>query len=73
MDVELDNIRYVKELKQYVDEIASHLMGLPKSKTSIHVAINISVPEGISPETENLVTGLCADLHVDSDHFHFEP
>lgn len=73
MDVELDNVRYVKELKEYVDEIASLLMNLPNSKTSIHVAINISVPEGISQDLIDVIKENFNTLKISEEHFRFEP
>ena len=33
MDVVLDNIRYTKELNKYVEEVASHLMNIPRAET----------------------------------------
>lgn len=72
MDVELDNIRYSKDLKKYIDEIASHLMNLPNAKTSIHVAVNISVPEGVPQNLKDIVTANCLDLRVGAENFRFE-
>lgn len=70
MDVELDSVRYAGNLKKYIDNIASHLMSLPNSETSIHVAISVSVPEGVPADTEELIKGVCRDLNV--ENFHFE-
>ena len=72
MDVELDNVRYSKELKKYIDEIASYLMNLPGAETSIHVAINISIPEGIPQDLKEIVTANCLDLRIGAENFHFE-
>ena len=72
MDVKLDNLRYSRELKNYVDEIASLLMNLPNVETSIHVAINISIPEGVPPELKDTVTANCFAFGIDAENFHFE-
>ena len=73
MDVELDTTRYVKEIKKCVEEIASFLMNLPSAETSIHIAINISVPDGIPQATKNFVVEKCIEQNVDAENYHFEP
>ncbi len=72
MDVELDIVRYARELKNYIDEIASYLMNLPNVETSIRVAIDISIPEGVPVELEEIVTENCHVLRIGAEHFHFE-
>ena len=71
MDVKLDNVRYSKELKKYVDEIALPLMNLPDVETSIHVAINIFIPEGV-PQDVKIVEENCFALGIRPENFHFE-
>lgn len=73
MDAELDNVRYARELKNYIDEIAAPLMSLPNAEISIHVAINISVPDGVSQEFQDIVTENCSSLGVVSENYRFEP
>ena len=70
MDVELDSVRYAGNLKKYVDEIASYLMSLEGAKTSIHVAISVSVPEGIPADLEGVVKDNCRNFKI--ENFHFE-
>ena len=70
MDVELDNVRYAGNLKKYVDEIASYLMSLEGAKTSIHVDISVSVPEGIPADLEEIVKDNCRNFKI--ENFHFE-
>ena len=72
MDAELNTVRYSKELKKYIDEIAYHLIDLPNAKTSIRVTIDISVPDGVPQYLKEIVEGNCADLGIDAEHFHFE-
>ena len=72
MDVELDKMRYAQEIKKYMDEIASFLMSLPNAKTSIHLSINISIPEGVPPEIKETVESNCNDLKIKPENFHFE-
>ena len=72
MDAELNTVRYSKELKKYIDEIAYHLIDLPNAKTSIRVIIDISVPDGVPQYLKEIVEGNCADLGIDAEHFHFE-
>lgn len=72
MDAKLDNERYSREIKNYVDEIASHLMNLPNAETSIRITVDISVPEGVPQNLEELVEKICADFGIDAEHFHFE-
>jgi len=71
MDVKLDNVRYSKELKKYVDEIALPLMNLPDVETSIHVAINIFIPEGV-PQDVKIVEENYFALEIRPENFHFE-
>ncbi|MBQ3434949.1 MAG: hypothetical protein IJG24_07900, partial [Selenomonadaceae bacterium] len=72
MDAELDNVRYAKELKTYLEEIAAPLTNLPNAEISIHVAINISVPDGVSQEFQDIVTDNCISLGIGSENYHFE-
>ena len=72
MDAELDNVRYAKELKTYIEEIAAPLTNLPNAEISIHVAINISVPDGVSQEFQDIVTDNCISLGIGSENYHFE-
>ena len=72
MDVELSNTRYAKELTKYMDEIAAKIMLLPNAETLIHVDINITVPEGIPQDTQELVADICDDLKVAPENFRFE-
>ena len=68
----LDNVRFSREIKNYVDEIASYLMNLPNAETSIRVIIDISVPEGVPQDLKETVEKNCADFGIDAEHFHFE-
>lgn len=72
MDVELDSVRYTANLKRYIDEVASCLMNLPNAKTSIRVAVNISVPDGVPADIQEIVEANCRDLKISADNFHFE-
>ena len=73
MDVVLDNVRHARELNKYVEEVASHLMNIPGAETRIHVAINISVPDGIPQDKREIITANCLALNIGEEHFHFEP
>lgn len=71
MNAKLDNSRYTRDLKNYVEEIVSHLIHLPNAEDSIHVDIKVSIPEGVTPDIKNIVEANCLYFKIDTDHFHF--
>lgn len=72
MDVELDSVRYNKDIKNYIGEVASYLMNLPSAKTSIRVAINITVPDGVPADIQEIVEANCLELKIAAENFYFE-
>lgn len=70
MDVELDKTRLNKSFNAYIDEVASYLMHLPNASVSIHLAINISAPEGIPEDLNEVISENCHTLKV--RNFYFE-
>ena len=70
MDVKPDKKHYIREVRNYIEEVSSHLMNLPGAETSIRLVINISVPEGISDDTKEMVSANCRDLRI--ENFNFE-
>lgn len=72
MDVELDKVRYAREIKIFMEEIISHMMNLPDAETSIHLSIKIAIPEGVSDDVKDLVEANCSYLKIGKENFHFE-
>ena len=72
MDAELYSVRAAAQLKKHLDEIAVYLMDLPDAETSIHVAIKIYVPGGISEDLQKIVEESCSERGIDAEHFRFE-
>ncbi len=72
MDVELNTLRYAKDFKTYIEEVASYLMNLPNVETSIRLVINISIPEGVPLDLKDIVTENCQNLRIGAEYFHFE-
>ncbi|MBR3051424.1 MAG: DUF499 domain-containing protein [Selenomonadaceae bacterium] len=70
MDVELDKTRLNRNFNTCIEEVASYLMHLPNSSTSIRLVVNISAPEGISEELKEVVSGNCQILKI--QNFYFE-
>lgn len=70
MDTELDTTRLTRNFNQCIEEIAAYLTKLPDAEISVHIAINISVPEGIPKNLREIVEANCRDLNV--QNFHFE-
>lgn len=70
MDTELDTTRLTRNFNQCIEEIAAYLTKLPDAEISVHIAINISVPEGIPKNLQEIVEANCQDLNV--QNFHFE-
>ncbi len=71
MNISLDKTRIVKEINKCNSEILSQLINLPNAEVSIHLSVKISVPDGISSETKEIVAANCNELRI--DNFHFEP
>lgn len=72
MDVELDNEKYVRDVKKYIDEVAGLIMNLPNAKTSIRLVVEISVPDGILDSTKDIVTDNCKSLKIGTENFKFK-
>ena len=72
MDVKLDNEKYVRDVKRYVEEVASLIMNLPNATTSIRLVVEISVPDGIEESTKDIVTDNCKFLKIGSENFYFK-
>lgn len=47
-------------------------MNLPDVETSIHVAINIFIPEGVPQDVKEIVEENCFALGIRPENFHFE-
>lgn len=71
MDVELDKEKYVRNVKNYIDEVASLMMNLPNAETSIRLVVEIYVPQGISEQTKDIVIDNCRILKIETKNFKF--
>lgn len=69
MDTYLDTTRLTRDFNNCISEIYSHLATLPGSAGSVHISINISVPDGISKDAQGDVESNCQTLKVKSFHF----
>ena len=70
MDMQLDNNRYIKQFSKCVSETTDYLMNLPNAQMEIRFSVTVSVPEGISEETKEIVEANCHDLKI--RNFYFE-
>lgn len=70
MDVELDKTRLNKSFNACIDEVASYLMHLPNVSVSIRLAVNISAPEGIPEDLQEVISENCHTLKI--RNFYFE-
>ena len=69
MDVELNNLRVHKEIDTYIQEVLSHLTKLSGAKMSMHLDVEVTIPDGVPAKIENIVTENCNTLKL---NFHFE-
>lgn len=69
MDAYLDTSRLNKSFDKYIDEIYNHLSKLSGFESSVHIAIKVSVPDGIPKNKQETVKSNCDALKVKSFHF----
>ena len=64
MNTDLDMERARQKIRQYSEEIISHLSKLPDAKVSATISVNITVPGGIDKETQEIVESNCGELKI---------
>ena len=70
MEAKLDNIRYGRQMKNLVDDVAGLLMSeYPNAQTSIRVTIKVSVPDGVSKDMQDIIKDNCSKFGVTDFRF----
>ena len=67
--VELDPDRAGRDAGRIAEEVLQHLTVLPKAKVRITVEIDAEVPDGVSEETQRVVSENCQTLKFKSHGF----
>lgn len=70
MNVKLDNVRVIRDLQKYLDEVISHLNDVDNCTVELSLEVNAQAENGFSRETVRTVSENCRTLGV--DHFGFE-
>ena len=67
--VEVDPDRVARDMGKIAEEVLQHLTVLPKAKMRVTVEIDAEVPEGVSEDTQRVVTENCQTLKFKSHGF----
>jgi len=68
--VPLKSLRTAKQVGQIVEEVLSHLTGLPRADASLTLEVQINLPEGVDTDVKRTVTENARQLGF--DHASFE-
>jgi len=64
MTVQLDNTRINRDVQQIMNEVINHMINEDGARTEISLEVNISVPNGLSPQVVRTVSENCRTLKV---------
>jgi len=70
MNVKLDNVRAVKELRDYLDEVINHLSSVDDCDVELSLEVSANAKNGFSQETVRTVSENCRTLKI--NNFGFE-
>lgn len=69
MSVKLDNVRVIKDLQKYLDEVINHLSAVDNCNVELSLEVNAEAQDGFPQETVRTVSENCRTLRVDSFGF----
>ena len=70
MDTVLDNTRLKRSFNSCENNVLSLLVNLPDAQAEIRLVVNISVPDGIPKDIQDLLRDNCHDINI--SNFYFE-
>ena len=59
MDVQLDNLRLIKNFNSCARDMLAPLLNLPNVKANIRLVVDMSIPEGVPTDIKKIIEGNC--------------
>jgi hypothetical protein len=69
MSAQLDNTRIGRDVQRLVEEVINHLTSVDGAQVEVSLELNVTAPDGMSPQTIRTVSENCRTLRVKSFGF----